>query len=200
MDIGDGEMEKIDLKDIKTIAQEICQKYFFKKQGCEEKVESTLLEISNMNDYSEEQFFTLFSTTPILFLNKQGNIIATYAYIASALQESINLTKGLTHTKYLDFIPPHLEEMCENYTKDKERCIDEVDRMLFLHMMTMNALTYLRKSAPLDSEFVYLLFHLLENISVQYVASGSQEHAKKLIETAKAYLDLLSKEIKSDKK
>jgi hypothetical protein len=199
MDIGDNKMEKIDLKDIKTIAQEICQKYFFKKENCTEKVESTLLEISNMNDYDEEQFFTLFSVAPILFLNKQGNVIATYAYIASALQQSINLTKGLTHTKYLDFIPPHLEEMCQNYTKNKERCIDEVDRMLFLHMMTMNALTYLRKSAPLDSEFVYLLFHLMENISVQYVASGSQEHAEKLIETAKMYLDLLSKEIKNMK-
>jgi len=199
MDIGDGEMEKIDLKDIKTIAQEICKKYFFTEEQCEEKVESTLLEISNMNDYTEEQFFTLFSTAPILFLNKQGNIIATYSYIATALQQSIDLTKGLAQTKHLNLLPPYIEEMCQNYTKNKERCMDEVDRMLFLQMMTINALTYRRKSTPLDSEFVYLLSHLMENISIQYVASGSQKHAEKLIETAKAYLDLLSKEIKSMK-
>ena len=199
MDIGDGEMEKIDLKDIKTIAQEICKKYFFTQENCEEKVESALLEISNMNDYTEEQFFTLFSIAPILLLNKQGDIITTYAYIANALQQSIDLAKGLAHAKYINIIPPSVVEMCQNYTKDKERCMDEVDRMLFLHMMTMNALSYLRKSAPLDSEFVYLLFHLMENISMQFAVSGSQKHAEKLIETAKAYLDLLSKEIKSMK-
>ncbi len=74
--------------------------------------------------------------------------------------------------------------------------MDDVDRMMFMHMMNMYALSYIRKKTPLDSEFVYLLSHLMENISLQYVASGNPEQGEKLIQTAKAYLDLLSKEIK----
>ncbi len=66
MDIGDGKMEKVDLKDVKTIAQEICRKFFSREENCTEKVESTLLEISNMHDYNEEQFFTLFSIAPCI--------------------------------------------------------------------------------------------------------------------------------------
>jgi len=200
MDIGDGQMEKIDLEDIKTIAHGICQKYFFKREHCEENVETALLEIANMKDYNEEQFFTVFSIAPLLFLKKQDNIIATYAYIASALQQSIDLVKGIKGIDRLNFVPPHVEEMCQDHAKNKERCLDDVDRLSFMHMMTMNALTYIRKSAPLDSEFVYFLSKLMENVTMQFLVSESPKHAEKLIETAKAYLDLLSKEIKSLKK
>jgi len=204
MDIGDGEMEKIDLNDIKTIAKGICDKYFFKDENCMEKVESALLDISNMHDYNEEQFLTLFTVAPILFLKKQDNIIITYAYIANALQQSIDLVKDLAKVKYIASIPPYIEDMCQNYTRNKETCMEDVDRMMFMHMMNMYALSYLRKKTPLDNEFVYLLSHLMENISLQYIASGNPEQGEKLIQTAKAYLDLLSKEIKkvkiSDKK
>ena len=193
-------MEKVDLEDVKTIAHEICQKYFFKEEHCEENVETTLLEIANMKDYNEEQFFTVFSIAPILFLKKQGNIIATYAYITNALQQSLDLAKGLSQASYINSLPPYIEDMCKNYTRNKEMCMDDVDRMLFMHMMNMYALSYLRKKTPLDSEFVYLLSHLMENISLQYVASGNPEQGEKLIETAKGYLDLLLKEIKKGKK
>jgi len=199
MDIGDNKMEKIDLEDVKKIAKGICDKYFFKEENCTEKVESALLEISNMHDYSEEQFFTLFSVAPILFLKKQDNIITTYAYIANALQQSIDLVKDLAKVKYIASIPPYIEDMCENYTKNKEACMDDVDRIMFMHMMNMYALSYMRKKTPLDSEFVYLLSHLMENISLQYIASGNPEQGEKLIETAKEYLDLLLKEIKKGK-
>ncbi len=154
MDIGDGKMEKVDLKDVKTIAQEICRKYFSREENCTEKVESTLLEISNMHDYDEEQFFTLFSVAPVLFLNKQGNILMTYGYIATALQQSIDLTKDLTKVNYINTIPSNTEEMCQKHTKDKAICMDDVDRMSFMHMMTINALSYLRRTVPLDNEFV----------------------------------------------
>ena len=199
MDIGDSKMEKVDLKDVKIIAQGICTKYFFKDKDCEEKIESTLLEISGMNDYDEKQFFTLFSIAPLLFLNKQDNPVMTYGYIATALQQSIDLTKNILQTNYISSIPSYIEEMCQNHTKDKETCMDDVDRMLFMHMMTVNAISYLRKNVPLDSEFVYLLSHLMENISIQYTMSGNPEHGEKLIKTAKTYLDLLSKNIKKGK-
>jgi len=192
-------MEKIDLEDVKKIAKGICDKYFFTKENCEEKVESTLLEISNMYDYNEEQFFTLFAVTPILFLKKQDNIITTYSYIANALQQSIDLVKDLAKVKYIASTPPYIEDMCRNYTINKEECKDDVDRMMFMHMMNMYALSYMRKKTPLDSEFVYLLSHLLENISLQYVASGNPEQGEKLIETAKKYLDMLLKEIEKRK-
>ena len=199
MDIGDSKMGKVDLKDVKTIAQEICRKYFPKDENCTEKVESTLLEISNMHDYNEEQFFTLFSVAPIFFLNKKGNIITTYGYIATALQQSIDLAKDLTKANYLNPIPLNTEEMCQQHTKDKAICMDDVDRMSFMHMMTINALSYLRKTVPLDNEFVYLLSHLMENIVMQYLLSRNPEQAEKLIKTAKTYLDLLAKDIKKGK-
>jgi len=199
MDIGDNKMEKIDLEGVKKIANGICQKYFFNRENCEEKVESAILDITNMEDYTEEQLFTLFTIAPIILFKKQDNIITTYSYIANALQQSIDIVKDIAKVKYISSVPPHIEYMCQNYTRDKEECIDDVDRMLFMHMMNMYALSYIRKKTPLDDEFVYLLSHLLENITLQHTVSGNPEQGEKLIETAKEYLDMLLKEIKKRK-
>ena len=195
MDIGDGEMENVSLQEVKKIAKDICDKYFFNVPNCEEKAEETILEVSNMHDYDFVKFFTAFATMPILFYNNNKNLLLTYMYIDNALNWSLDLTKGLAETPNATIITPLIQELCQKYTNNPKRCIDSVDYLGFSHANNMTTLTYKYRSVPLSDDFVFLLHQLMENIMAQYVISRDKNQARNLVKTVKEYLNRMLKEI-----
>ena len=198
MDIGGDKMEKIDLQEIKKMAKDICDKYFFNVPQCEEEAEEAILDVSNMHDYDYIKFFTAFAVMPILFYNNNKNLLQTYMFIDNALNWSFDITKKITERPQATIVTPLMKELCQKYTSDPKRCIDSFDYLAFNHTNNINTLTYKYRSVPLADDFVFLLHQLMDNIMAQYLVSRNKDQARNLIKTVKDYLNEMLKELNNN--
>ena len=196
MDIGDNRMEKIDLTNLKSLASEICKTYFFEQQDCEKRAEEAILEASNYDSDDPIKYFSTIATLTLRFYGKNKNLIGTFELNDNASIFSLDIISRFSEFPYEHFLTPISYDMCYQLNKDPRRCIDSLGFLSFWHDIHMHTLSYRHRGIPMDDEFTYLLYFLLRNIMMQYIASGDikvVENAEKVIN---AYIKKITEELK----
>jgi len=196
MDIRGGEMEKIDLTNIKSLATEICSKYFFQEQNCEQRAEEAILEASNYENDDPVKYFTTMAILTLKFYGKKKNVFYTFLLNDNASMFSLDVITRFTEFPFEGYLNQVIYHMCNNLSKDPRRCIDSLGYLSFWHDIHMNTLTYRHRGAPIDDEFVYILYFLLRNITFQTIFSGDIKIPEKAEEVVNAYIKEVLKELK----
>jgi len=200
MDIGNSGMEKIDLSNIKALATEICTKYFFEEQDCQQKAEEAILEASNyVNDDPVKHFATM-AVLSLRYYGKTKNLAQTFILNDNASMFSLDIISRFSEFPYEYSLTPVSYDLCQQLSKDPRRCIDDLGYLSFWHDIHMYTLTYRHKGAPVDDEFIYLLYSLLRNIMIQYIATGDIKTAEKAQEVINTYLKKMIQEFKDMEK
>jgi len=200
MDIGDKEMEKIDLSNVKALATEICTKYFFEQQDCQQKAEEAILEASNYENDDPVKHFATMAILSLRYYGKTKNLYQTFILNDNASMFSLDIISRFSEFPYEHSLTPVSYDLCQQLSKDPRRCIDDLGYLSFWHDIHMYTLTYRHRGAPVDDEFTYLLYSLLRNVMVQYIASGDIKMIESAQEVITAYLKKVVQEFKDMEK
>ena len=204
MDIGDSRMEKVDLTNVKRLASEICKTYFFEQQDCEKRAEEAILEASNYESDDPIKYFATMATLTLRFYGKTRNLLGTFELNDNASMFSLDIISRFSEFPYEHSLTPISYDMCQQLNKDPRRCIDSLGFLSFWHDIHIHTLSYRHRGIPMDDEFTYLLYFLLRNISMQYIASGDikvVQDAEKIIDMyVKKLIEELKEMMKGDKK
>jgi len=193
-------MEKIDLSNVKALTTEICKTYFFEDPNCQQKAEEAVLEASNYENDDPVKHFTTMAILSLRYYGKTKNLIQTFILNDNASMFSLDIISRFSEFPYEHSLNPVSYDLCQLLSKDPRRCIDDLGYLSFWHNIHLYTLTYRHRGAPIDDEFVYILYSLLRNITVQYIASGDIKVAEKLGEIASEYVKKVIQEFKDMEK
>jgi len=196
MDIEAGRMEKIDLTNIKLLANDICVTYFSQEPDCEKKAEEAILEATNYVNEDPVKYFTTMAILPLRYYSKSKDVFETFLLNDNASIFSLDIIARFSEFPYENSLNQVTYQLCQELSKDPRRCIDNLGYLSFWHDIHMNTLTFRHKGAPIDDEFIYLLYFLMRNVMTQYIALNDIRITEKLKEIIDAYMKKVVEELK----